>query len=501
MISDDFYAAVQTQTMGADGIDYGLKPLCQDIMVRALQYGDSLTGVTFHGGGEGCNGFLTDTSVLGHLSETDADTVGAMCLTYTCLLINQDAQTTDGGDKIRNALRLDSKNPTLDNFKTQLDSQWADISIKLLALRIGECIKDFNITEDKIHTMVTDEMANSTSLWRKIHKNDIPDRTELKALLIFLKIVFPDEYKKFKNSWTDEGKQSDIESMTAVSMSDWVGNELMSGQSLYNKINACIPGIIRRAEVTYDGWYTTGPEGAFGTPTTTQKEYTSAFRNWTASVSAKGYWNKKETLSPSAGCVTVGTMIELEDGTLKPIEKLSFPDILRNAQNTASPCSRDVIVNTEVSELYAINNDKPFMSLDHPILTQRGWCAPQPDIARENCPDIPIHQLQIGDMVLRRFNGINTYERVNRIVITENTEHTECRDLNVYDGYRSYFANGYACLITYPVLTAASLRRTLEDLPSEEQQRVLALFTDNANLWEKILPSGAYAQLIGGLTR
>lgn len=163
-----------------------------------------------------------------------------------------------------------------------------------------------------------------------------------------------------------------------------------------------------------------------------------------------------------SGCVVEGTMIKMFDQEDKAIEKILPEDLILNKTMCASICSEELVLNDNVDKIYGINEDEAFMSLEHAVFTQeKGWCSLEPECANEINPRWKVKKLCIGDHVLK-INNQNElyYELVKNIHIAENNK--RCYDLHFYEGSNSYFANGYANLLNYPVLTLTSVMNALQ---------------------------------------
>lgn len=192
-------------------------------------------------------------------------------------------------------------------------------------------------------------------------------------------------------------------------------------------------------------------------------------RAWMAGTQSRriAYVPYNERTEHIAGCVRAGTLISCVDGRLAPIEDIVPGTEVFAADGSVSITSSELVSNPCVPLLYAINDDEPFMSLDHAILTQDGFKCPDPVGARIIDPEAPVGELRVGDIVNRSVlndDGSISYrlEEVKRIRIARN-EGAMCYDLHFREGQRSYHANGYICYLNYPQVTSASLRSRLED--------------------------------------
>ncbi len=185
--------------------------------------------------------------------------------------------------------------------------------------------------------------------------------------------------------------------------------------------------------------------------------------------------NFSSTDPGAGGCVISGTPILMWDLTTKPIETICVGDKVLNCHDDISRCSQELVMNPDVKRLYAVNGDTPFLSYEHAILTQRGWCALDPEAANRINPVFDVQQLVIGD-VLEKYLVQNGKLVKKLITVTEINigEYSGVSyDLHFYDGYRSYIANGYPCLLNYPDITAALLKEKLAEVPQEDRNDLL----------------------------
>ena len=166
-----------------------------------------------------------------------------------------------------------------------------------------------------------------------------------------------------------------------------------------------------------------------------------------------------------SGCVLAGAKILMADGALKNIESIKPGDLIFNVGGAAAVASKELVINREVTEFYAVNGDDAFMSPEHPILTQTGWKCLRPDIARQLNPDISVSDLNIGDVICKvksaGADGIK-YENVRvDSITTASLPDVTAFDLHFSEGYKSYHANGYCCMLNYPEITSQLIKSNL----------------------------------------
>jgi hypothetical protein len=173
-----------------------------------------------------------------------------------------------------------------------------------------------------------------------------------------------------------------------------------------------------------------------------------------------------KTAPAPSGCVTADTAIFMKDGSLKPISEISDGDEVLNADGTYSVCSGEVILNEHVSCLYSVNDEKPFMSLDHLVLTASGYKCLDPKTAVALNPHLKVSLLHIGDVLVKYKNGEKCFEVVNKINHAQNKE--LCADIHISDGRKSYVTeNGYICFANYPEITTKSVLNNISPLAED----------------------------------
>ena len=167
------------------------------------------------------------------------------------------------------------------------------------------------------------------------------------------------------------------------------------------------------------------------------------------------------------GCVLSGTKILAEHGQYGAMEDLQAGDRVMSEQCLPSVFSGELVHNDHVGLLYSINDDEPFMSLDHMILTKQGYKCLEPEEALRINGDVPVSLLKINDVVVKYFadehNHITKkYEKVRKINIVENT--MPCVDIHISNGYKSYVTeSGYVCYANYPEITAKNIADNLSN--------------------------------------
>lgn len=207
--------------------------------------------------------------------------------------------------------------------------------------------------------------------------------------------------------------------------------------------------------------------------------------------------------SIDSGCVTAGTKILLSDNSYINVENVSSDFCIRNCEGGISYTTDEIIVNRNVQELYSINDDEPFMSLEHAVLTQRGWCSLNPDLSNEINSNYNVKKLEMGDVIekIELVNGEISYKNVTvkKINIACNSEELTCYDLHFYNGINSYYANGYPCLLNYPTFTLSSLKARLNKMSEAEKEKFVEMCTNYSQTLEQIFGKTNIAMLFADI--
>lgn len=192
--------------------------------------------------------------------------------------------------------------------------------------------------------------------------------------------------------------------------------------------------------------------------------------------------------SSDSGCVVQGTQILLADGSSCNIEDIKPHQEILNCNETVSYTSDEFIRNDSVEMLYAVNDDIPFMSLEHAIMTERGWCSMNPVMSMSINPNYEVRQLEIGDVFVKKvlIEGKISDIRceVKKINVSPNVSRKPCFDLHFFDGYNSYYANGYPCLLNYPEFTLSHLKGQIQTMSKEQYAKFINMCIENRDVLE-----------------
>ena len=135
-------------------------------------------------------------------------------------------------------------------------------------------------------------------------------------------------------------------------------------------------------------------------------------------------------------CFVAGTLVTMEDGTLKKIEKVSIGDKLQgeNGINMVTDYDKPKLGDRK---LYSINNGDPFVTSEHPFKTPDGWKAIDPEeTAKET--DMPVKKLGVGDVIITGKDKI----KVDNIEAHDGNAEDTVYNF-ILNGDRTYYADGY----------------------------------------------------------
>ena len=199
--------------------------------------------------------------------------------------------------------------------------------------------------------------------------------------------------------------------------------------------------------------------------------------------------------SKGGGCFTAGTKITLTNGKEIPIEKQAAGLKLLAQGGETTTITEEYVDNDLLpgQQLFGINDDDPFASLNHPFWTTEGWKCLEPEGAKEENPNIDFKLLQVGDIVFRiaQTNPL-LYEpvKVCKFMFMTVTEPSKIYGLHL-DGPRSYHANGYVVAANYPVLTKKRVRDGMKKLNDDEKKRLKTGLTSVQSELTKVLGTWA----------
>ena len=193
------------------------------------------------------------------------------------------------------------------------------------------------------------------------------------------------------------------------------------------------------------------------------------------------------------GCVTGDTKIRLANGKDVEIAQIGEGWKILSQGGMVSVTSDEKIINKNIKQLYGINGRKPFMSLEHAVLTVQGWKSLTPESTNEINPYVNASLLQAGDVICT-IDGEETVRSIE-IETAAETERFTGYDLHFREGYHSYYANGILVLLNYPEVTVSRIKKSLEGMSEENQRRFWSMFVKNSDLLEQIFGRAAVEQI------
>ncbi|HWV24944.1 MAG TPA: Hint domain-containing protein [Thermomicrobiales bacterium] len=172
-----------------------------------------------------------------------------------------------------------------------------------------------------------------------------------------------------------------------------------------------------------------------------------------------GYWKVVE-LTPQPQpetCFTGDTLVTMADGSTRPIATIAIDDRVLGQDGSIGRVLDIDMPTLGDRLLYGVNGETPFVTSEHPFMTDRGWAAIDPGAtAREN-PDLPVVKLRAGDRLhclasarvpamsgapADRADVAILPRRLDTIVSTIGDSGQRLYNL-ILDGDHTYFANGY----------------------------------------------------------
>lgn len=177
-------------------------------------------------------------------------------------------------------------------------------------------------------------------------------------------------------------------------------------------------------------------------------------------LGVNGYWKVVE-LTPkppdTTSCFTPDTLVTMADGESRRIEEVVVGDLV-----VAQDGGINRVIGIETPwlgdrRLFSLNEDEPFITSEHPIMTERGWAAINPSATAGENPDLPVVALRVGE-IIHRLRSIRVPAMANvptdhaevhieptkleRIVSEDAAPGTMLYNL-LLDRDHTYFANGY----------------------------------------------------------
>ena len=139
---------------------------------------------------------------------------------------------------------------------------------------------------------------------------------------------------------------------------------------------------------------------------------------------------------------------------------------------------------------YGINDDKPFFTEGHSFeSTNKSYICINPDIAKKENIIFDYKKMKVGDYVYKYNYETKEKElvRINKITRELVTKNTHSYGLYL-TGDRSYYANGYAVLMNYPLITLERSQNAFKLLETPRKQLFQKIFTEYGHIFDYLLP-------------
>lgn len=119
-----------------------------------------------------------------------------------------------------------------------------------------------------------------------------------------------------------------------------------------------------------------------------------------------------------SGCLSEGTKITLSSGETAPIEQLKIGDVLKTIEGDSKIVALNKFAQ-EYDEMYSINGDRAFITIEHPILTDNGWKAIDPTKTKVSSELGLVQKLEIGDKIVAA-DGFVEVKSIDKHKISKN---------------------------------------------------------------------------------
>lgn len=141
---------------------------------------------------------------------------------------------------------------------------------------------------------------------------------------------------------------------------------------------------------------------------------------------------------PREGCLVKGTPIKMADGTTKAIEDLKVGEEIKGNHGAAKIIALSRFTQQQ-DRMFSINGDKAFFTVEHPVLTPKGWKSVDSLITSVKSDAKIIGTLRVGDIIL--------LEDGKQLPVTSIEEKLIDGGVDAYnisvDGDGSFIANGF----------------------------------------------------------
>lgn len=172
-------------------------------------------------------------------------------------------------------------------------------------------------------------------------------------------------------------------------------------------------------------------------------------------------------------CLLGNTQIYIVDGS----HSLSINEISSESQILSPDNIHSFYTNGKTkytlkkdTTIYGFNDEKPFFTEGHPFWTDQGWKAINPKIAIRENPLFNVSRLMVGDTVCRMVDGSSYNVKINSFTKGFLKAGESIFSLRIAHGPESFYANGYAVGINYPILSEKRLQEMVNLLDRRDAQ-------------------------------
>lgn len=141
---------------------------------------------------------------------------------------------------------------------------------------------------------------------------------------------------------------------------------------------------------------------------------------------------------PREGCLVAGTQITLADGTKKAIEALTIDDKVKGNHGAAKIIAMSKFTQ-RTEQMYSINGGRAFFTVEHPVLTPKGWKSVDATITSIKSGIQMAGTLRVGDVILLEDGKDLKVESIEKVEVTGGIP---AYNLSV-EGDGSFIANGF----------------------------------------------------------
>lgn len=370
----------------------------------------------------------------------------------------------------------------------------------------------FETNNQSLAKSIADNTASDQFLTAFLVESDtIGTLFPVKMLLMLLKLIdnSGENYRKVHKEWVGNSRWEEIKDFETYPWLEMSLGNIKENASIYKELKPSVTNAITKAEPPVHYVKTSpGFKGSEIRINRIRSSYGLKAASWVTTIAKSAGLNtgvapvNVTDIKDTSGCLTAGTEILLSDGNVKSIEKLVPGDSILTATQSIAICSGELTPNNSVEGFYSVNDDKPFMSFDHMVMTQRGWVSLSPVLSQENHPHLQVSRIQIGDVIWKVKNVKGREIEYEKVRIEKINIH-DCKtqgQLMAYSlhqrGEDTNHPNGYCCHNGYPDISlnhiAANAETKLEINDQIELQKGLEELSPQL---EKILGKGALSMV------